>query len=307
MGIPLPYHPAMWRLKVLIQFVLAHAPFGEAINHRLQRVNAIRRGGKEFIRDRVAEVADGLETLQKIKPIAGLEVVEIGTGWDALPTLMLYQRGATKIHTFDHLPHLRLDMAKKVVDILREDRDSNERMARLSLAETLPDMLSRAGIIYHAPGDATKTGLPDKSIDLYYSFAVLEHVPEVTAARVVEEARRVLKPDGIYYALIGLHDHYNGFDRRVSKVNFLKYPEWLWAFLVKNKISYHNRLRERDFLHMLKLYGAEIIHLNSITDPGDLDRVKAMKVNKMFASYTPEELAVTRTEIIARFPSLSRP
>jgi SAM-dependent methyltransferase len=282
----------MWKIKVLIQFFLSHMPFGEAINHRLQRVNAIRRGGATSLRNRINEVDGGLRNLQRVKPLAGSVVVEVGTGWDALPTLLLRKLGAERIYTFDHVAHLRHDLAQSVGrEIGLPDPEQL----------TLAGLLESNGIDYVAPGDATKTGLPDKSVDLFYSFAVLEHVPDNVAAALMAEARRVLKPGGIWYSLIGLHDHYAGFDKSVSEVNFLRYPEWLWRLLVKNNISYHNRLRERDFLDMMARAGGEIVRVHHVQRPEDVERVKAMKVDRRFAGYTPEELAVTRTEIIARF------
>jgi SAM-dependent methyltransferase len=282
----------MWKIKVLIQFVLVHMPFGEAINHRLQRINAIRRGGATFLRDRINEVDEGLRNLQRVKPLAGSVVVEVGTGWDALPTLLLRKLGAARIYTFDHVAHLRHDLAQSI-----------GREIGLPGCEqpTLTGLLESNGIKYVAPGDATKTGLPDKSVDLFYSFAVLEHVPNDVAEALMTEARRVLKPGGIWYSLIGLHDHYAGFDKSVSEVNFLRYPEWLWRLLVKNKISYHNRLRERDFLDMMARVGGEIVRIHHVQRREDVERVRAMKIDRHFAGYTPEELAVTRTEIIARF------
>jgi hypothetical protein len=75
----------------------------------------------------------------------------------------------------------------------------------------------------------------------------------------------------------------------------------MWALLVKNKFSYHNRLRERDFLDRLRTHGASILDVQSRTDPADLEQVRRMKIDRRFNGYTPEELAVHRTEVIASF------
>jgi len=176
----------------------------------------------------------------------------------------------------------------------------------VSNSTDLPDALDAARVSYIAPGDAARTGLADNSVDIYFSYAVLEHVPVQAARDIFMEARRVLKPDGVFYAMIGLHDHYNGFDPRVSKINFLRYPEWLWGVMVQNKISYHNRLRERDFLDMLKECGAVASVVNSTIDPADLESLKSMKIDRRFERYSFEELATTRTEIIARFSVCGR-
>src|SRR5207249_3065951 len=105
----------------------------------------------------------------------------------------------------------------------------------------------------------------------------------------------------LMFHAIGLHDHYSGFDKRVSKVNFLKYPEWLWKFFVKNRISYHNRLREKQFLSIFESYGAKVEDIRNKIDPADLKRLETMKVNKYFAGMKAEELAVTYSEVMCSF------
>ena len=143
--------------------------------------------------------------------------------------------------------------------------------------------------------------LPDNSIDLVYSYAVLEHVPESVIHGITLESKRILKQNGIAYHAIGTHDHYVSFDKRISKVNFLQYPEWLWRFFVKNKISYHNRLREKQFLEIFKSHGAKIKMISNKIDPSDLEILKTMKIDKRFAGMTHEELAVYYSEIILSF------
>ncbi len=175
------------------------------------------------------------------------------------------------------------------------------KLGLLESSTSLEELFQRGGIEYIAPGDAGHTNLADKSVDIFYSHAVLEHVPESIAHDLIVEAKRVLKPTGIFYALIGLFDHYSYIDNRVSKVNFLKYSEWLWTLFVKNRISYHNRLRERDFLEILAKYGGVVEKLVSTIDPTDVERVKQMKVAPRFRRFSPEECAVSLTEIIAKF------
>jgi len=307
----------MWRLKVLIQFCLAHLPFGLTINHLLQRMNACRRGGEAGkVLSRIPELCEALVKINKFVPIRNSTVVEVGTGWTPLPTLMLRMGGAKRIVTFDHLRHLRLDLTRTAVHLIRKDAAALAQCfgvsageieahcdALLDQSDNLQKFLAVGAITYVAPGDAAATGLPAKSVDIYYSHAVLEHVSPETLRAIIREARRVLRPTGVFYSLIGLHDHYNGFDRSISKVNFLKYPEWLWAFFVKNSISYHNRLREVDFIDAIREEGGEIAALHSVTDPEDLRRIRQMKLAEQFKRYTPEELAVTSTEIIIKFPS----
>lgn len=293
-----------WKLKVLVQAVLAHLPGGEKINHQLQRSSG--RARPDYVARRMAELAQAFDVLKAQHSIKDAVVVEVGTGWDALPTLCLSGEGAARIHTYDHVRHLRFDLVRDAAAAAVSFSPAWKSLAAVSSCEGLSDALESARVSYTAPGDAARTGLADNSVDIYFSYAVLEHVPEQAARDIFMEARRVLKLDGVFYAMIGLHDHYNGFDPRVSKINFLRYPEWLWRLMVQNKISYHNRLRERDFLDMLGECGAVMSVVNSTIDPADLEALNSMRIDRRFERFTPEELATTRTEIIARFPAGGR-
>lgn len=280
--------PLVWRSKVLVQFALACLPGGEAINHRLQRLREAR--GASSLRELVALRQAGIDRLAAFMNLKGAVAVEVGTGWNALPTMMLCKAGAGQIYTYDHVDHLRHDLVLAAADAV------GLTVARDSLESTL----ASAGVRYSAPGDAAHTGLPDASVGLFYSYAVLEHVPPAAVTALVAEARRVLKPGGIWYSMIGLHDHYLPFGCP-SAVNFLRYPDWAWNLFVQNSISYHNRMRERDFVEILRAAGASLLNIENIVDPADIERCRTMHLAKRFGGYTPEELAVTRTEIIARF------
>lgn len=135
-------------------------------------------------------------------------------------------------------------------------------------------------------------------MDLVYSHAVLEHVPEETIHAIALESRRVLRPGGLAFHFIGPFDHYASVDKSISMVNFLQYPEWKWKLLVKNKISYHNRLRAKEFVQIFSPYGAEVLVVRDTIEPSDLEALKTMKIDVRFAGMTQEELAVSRSEVL---------
>lgn len=304
---------ANWKLKVLVQFSLAHLSFGERLNHALQLVNRSKAARKREILEALPTLGAGLALIRKHVDLQGASVVEVGTGWLPLPTTLLHLAGAGRIVTYDHQRHVRYTLVREMIEVFSTNRrllanwlrlpeeTIAERLARLGKATDLEGFLAAADIEYVAPGDATKTELPDGRTDLFFSYAVLEHVSEKVLEGLVLESKRLLRPSGCFYAYVGLHDHYACSDRRISKVNFLKYPEWAWRLFVKNKISYHNRLRERDFLEALQQYGAHVLEVKHVVDPEDVARVKAMKVDSRFDRFTPEECAVTATELVVTF------
>lgn len=297
-----------WQLKVGVQFLLAHVPGGEHVNNALQRWNG------SFCDAAIRGRALGLaRCLSEHLDVAGKSVVEIGTGWDAINALMLHLFGARRVYSYDHVRHLRFDLAMNVVrqigksaaaiaEIARISPSSlRNRIAPLAQAANLQQLLEIARIEYVAPGDAARTGLLNHSVDVVYSYAVLEHVSEAVIASITQEARRILVRGGIVFHNIGEHDHYVSVDHSISKVNFLQYPEWAWKLFVKNKISYHNRLREPDFLRIFAANGAKVTDKESYIDPSDVEAIRNMRLDARFAGLSAEELAVTKTQITLAF------
>lgn len=301
----------MWRIKVLIQFFLALFPGGEKINYLLQYITRTHSSGKKA--KRLSEMIKKIQFICQYAEIEGKTIVEIGTGWDAIGAVLFYLMGAKICYTYDHVPHVCFKLVRQLVGVIENQLVEIQsivsipapvlqiRLLNLKAAASLQDLFSRANIIYFAPSDAAKTGLPDKSIDVVFSYAVLEHIPEEAIHALNVESKRILKKEGIAYHLIGLHDHYVKFSKKISKVNFLKYREKWWAFWVKNKISYHNRLREKQFIDIFKSHGAKIQSNRNESNTSDIEILKGMKIDKQFAGMTYEELAVYKTEIILSF------
>jgi len=301
----------MWKLKVLIQFILSRLPMGENVNYLLQKVNKSHM--KHKTEERIIGLLENLRTLNEYLKLENSTVVEIGTGWDAINAVLLYLMGAKTVHTYDHVPHLRFELVNMVIEVVNSklgqaaeiaglsEKVLSERLQRITACDNLEEILMKANILYHAPGDAAQTKLENDSVDLVYSYAVFEHVPENVVHELAIESKRILKKTGFNFHVIGLHDHYNAADKKVSKVNFLKYSEKVWAFWVYNSISYHNRIREKQFIEIWKSHGANVLWKDNKTDPQDIERLKNMKIDKRFEGMTHEELAVYYTKIIFSF------
>jgi SAM-dependent methyltransferase len=297
-----------WKLKVLVQFVLAHAPKGEQLNYALQLLNNSHSPAKiaEMLRTRVEKFG----FLSSHLNLQDIVVLEIGTGWEPINALLLHLVGAKAIYTYDHVPHVRFEPARLTLDAMGQSLPSLSsltsvpeailatRLNSLKRCTDLESLFELANVTYVAPGDAATSRLPDHSIDLVYSYAVLEHVPEETIHAIALESRRVLRPGGLVYHVIGTFDHYANVDKRISKVNFLQYPEWEWKFFVKNKISYHNRLRAKEFVDIFRSHAADIRAMRDTIEPSDLAALKTIKLDRRFSGMTDEELAVSVSEVL---------
>jgi SAM-dependent methyltransferase len=297
-----------WKVKVGVQCLLALCPRGEQINYFLQVLND--RHKPENINRKLRSYIEKIALINNYDPIEGCLVVEIGTGWKPIATLLFYLMGAKTIYTYDHVRHVRFELVKVIMDEMERDieyiqKKTNvtksvleNRLKRIRHCTTADEILESAGIVYKAPADAQKTGLDSHSIDIIFSTSVLEHVPENVIHGFMEESRRIIKPDGIVYHFIGCRDHYASHDRRISFVNYYKYPEWLWRIFCKNRIRYQNRLCAFQYMDIFKSYGAKLIHVRNIVVPESLEVLKNLKVNKRFAHMSHEQLAVAWSELI---------
>lgn len=303
-----------WWVKSAVQSTLSQMPYGEALNHRLQIWNGFYRRFHWSVENNVRHLCNlGMAVKKLGGRIEGRTAIEVGTGWTPTLPVGLRLLGA-EIHTYDHLRHLRVANLKKVTELYPEflPRISEslgieqgllqERLAQFRRAEkvSLNDWLREIGIHYHAPGDAADTGISASSVDLYFSIAVLEHVSKVNVERVVREAHRVLKRGGLSYHHIGLHDHLAETDSAATKINFLRFNDFTWRILGQNRIQFHNRLRQSEFLKIFKEAGFEILLCESEVDEMSLKALPSMTLNKRYQTFDPVDLATYAMTICVR-------
>ena len=186
-----------------------------------------------------------------------------------------------------------------MLQVLREELDAcsealalpreviGDRLARLESATTIEDMFANANIEYYAPGDVTSTGLPDNSIDLFYSYAVLDYVPLDALHAMCREARRLLKPSGRFYAFIGCSDDYSSFDRKLHNLDYLQYSDAQWVHLASNAFYFANRMREQEFIELFQQHGATVENIEHALRPEDVAHVTTLKVDNRFRRFTP--------------------
>ena len=299
-----------WKYKASLQLILSFLPFGEKINHQLQKLY----GGKDhFLID--GALQDGLKMIKALQDhglegVRGKTIVEVGTGWQPTIPVLCSCLGAGTVYTYDHVAHVRIDLVKDLLQQMARKIGTVPELRGMDRAAMvqkgaeaggdLAGLLRALHIEYRAPADAARTGLPPDTVDIFFSNKVLEHVPEQEIIPVCREAWRVLKPGGFFYNSVGMLDHYSYFDKKVSRVNCLRYPDLFWRIMAQNKISYQNRLRRSAYLDMISTCGFEIVASDTIIFDGDLDIVKRMPLAGRFKGMDPADLAASFVEIVAR-------
>ena len=65
-------------------------------------------------------------------------------------------------------------------------------------------------------------------MDYHISTTVFEHIPRADIARILKEAKRILKKGGVAIHFIDLSDHFQHQDKSITRINFLRYSDEEW-------------------------------------------------------------------------------
>ena len=242
--------------------------------------------------------------------VEGKTFFEVGTGHNPIVPIGFFFCGAEKVITVDLHRSLDFGILKKSLVWMSENRDeicgyydgvTNPQIAqiieRMDLIDRLKEMpekfLSEANIQYLAPADAADTGLPDASVDYHISTTVFEHIPGVDIKRILKEAKRILKKDGMAIHFIDLSDHFQHQDKSISRINFLRYSDKEWNKIAGNEFAYCNRLRVSDCLALFKEAGFDVCRKEAtVDDEARKNMENGFMVDEKFRGYSVDELCV---------------
>lgn len=241
--------------------------------------------------------------------VSGKTFLEVGTGWDGSSALTLLSLGAARVESLDVVRHLDPVLHQKAARLIAE-RCGFQEEQDLPFAPDYHELIGRCDLsivqqdrfIYRAPADASATALPSGSIDVWYSLAVLEHVPEPELRAMLAESYRVLTPGGFCYHYIQPTMHAASFDETALAVDYLRVSEFAWKAFFANSISYENRLRGIDYVRMLEEAGFRVLKCWHTIDSASLEALPRLRLDAKFAGYSAEELATNFLWIVAQKP-----
>jgi SAM-dependent methyltransferase len=202
-GLPIP-----WWSKLGAKLVLHHTPGARAL---AQRLGLFRPG--DLARN-VVRVVDGFEDhLAEFSSRRGgrtpRAVLELGPGNSVGRALCAAAHGAERSWLIDAEDHATQSMAhyREVAERLRQHRTP---CVDLHAIEDRAAMLDAVHATFARDGLAGLERVPDASVDLLFSDAVLEHLPLAQFDRFLDEMRRVLAPGGVASHGVEYHDHLGG-------------------------------------------------------------------------------------------------
>lgn len=298
-----------WKRKWAKDTLKAALPFQDRLRQLKRRLVPYQThsGFDEFTFEQ------GLEQVRLLAeagaPLPGKSVLELGTGWQPLIPFLCRVAGAAHVTLTDQE---RLMDARTVANASAFLHERRLRIAeRLGLTEVeverriqvpgaadLETLLGHLHMSYLVPYEIDRT--PTASVDVVTSRAVLEHVSPKLIERLLAGFARILKPGGVTCHIIDNSDHWEHKDKSISRVNFLKYDDWVIGALGLNVQNYQNRLRHFEYLDLFRRAGYEVLKEVGEVDDSALAALPGMKVCARYAGSPARDLAILTSYVVAR-------
>jgi SAM-dependent methyltransferase len=284
-----------WQTKARAFNALSVIPFGSSLHFWLQRYVTRRLPRPE---KQVAAIYSRAQKLLEQYAVYGARTVdastffEFGSGRDLVVPLAISACGAKRFITMDIERLAKLDLVQSNAQVVA--RLSGLSRSAFSSWEELERYWS---IDYRAPTDARVTGMESNTIDCAVSVETLEHIPRDDILKILNELRRILRPDGIALMQIDYGDHFKGFDPSISSFNFLTYSEEYWRPF-QSRFQYVNRLRHSEYLALFENAGFEVIV--AYPDRRPVEPAILERLAPPFQGFSEEDLFTLGALIVAR-------
>jgi hypothetical protein len=308
---------ASWLAKAMVQRGIGALPYPQFWNGLLQDwVTHSTRLTNEIFRENLRNCGIHLANLQRynLTKLGGFSAFELGTGWFPVVPIGLFLCGAREVWAWDIAPLLKIDRLK---DVIARFLELEERQLLKDYLHALPDRLdllrevmTRCDSpesydparlleqlnIYYRLGNAARSGLTPKSVDLIVSDVVFEYLSAEALFEILIEFRRIAAPEAVMSHSIALDDQYSGSDPRITQFNFLRFSDRMWRWL-NNPIIPLNRLRISDYRRLFSESGFQIVEETSRRgDPAELTRIP---LAERFRAYRTEDLLITYARLVA--------
>ena len=239
-----------WWAKLAAKLVLSRLPLDYSV---WARANLFRHGSMDRP-DRALEVFSALHAVAVARAALpeGLAVLELGPGDSLLGSIAAWGFDAGRILACDVGP-----FAVTTLEALRElDRLLRARGLRplpLEGAASAEDALARMNVTFFTRGLEDLRTLPEASMDLVWSTAVLEHIRLRELGATLAALARVLKPEGIMVHGVDFSDHLGG------ALNNLRFAPQLWeAEWFARSGFYTNRVAPSELLDLFGQAGLTV-------------------------------------------------
>lgn len=300
-----------WQVRYTIDNCKALLPCQDLLRKWKQSI----LGYQADVRHHPGALADGCMQVEwlteRVGTLQNRNVLEIGTGWEPIIPLLYVLAGARVVYLTDLTKLVCEESLNTALGCI--ERNANRVCSVLQIPRTKIDSLLSAdsssrgldsrlhalNLRYLAPCDCRKLDLPAASVDVVYSRAVLEHIPEPVLAGIFSEARRLLRPDGLMCHFIDNSDHSEHLDKTITRVHFLQHTDRMMRFINFHPQNSMNRLRHDDYARMMAFAGFSIVRSEREIDQRSLLALSDLKLSARFAGRPHDDLATITSQILA--------
>ncbi len=244
-GAPIP-----WWAKIGAKLVLSRLPVSHALWSRLNVFRHSYSSGEteQLVRTAEARVAWFRSRTGRVPHT----VLELGPGeittcapvYKALGVERTIFVDVGDFGTTDVAAYVRVAQAAAERGLLAPD---------LSDAADRAHVFARCGVTYYVNGLQDLRRLPDASVDLVTSVAVIEHIRRHELELTFGELRRIMKEDGLAWHAIDFQDHLGG------KLANLRFAPAVWeSHWMSRSGFYTNRASASQVIALLQQSGLEV-------------------------------------------------
>jgi SAM-dependent methyltransferase len=220
----------------------------------------------------------------------GFVFLELGPGDSLFSAMNAYAFGASASFLVDAGDFAIKDLEpyRGMADFLIAKRLPVPDMASTS---SLKELLAACAAQYKTSGLSSLRSMPDKSVDLIWSQAVLEHVRRDEFLDVSQELRRIIRDNGACSHTVDLRDHLD------NALNNLRFSKTLWESNVTASSGFYtNRIRYSEMLELFRQTGWKVEVVNADRWP-KLPTPRA-KLSVDFKRLPEEELRVSTFNVV---------
>ena len=284
---------------------------------------AVGRLANRDRRGKTQSFTSSLRLARKAKELTppGGTVLDIGTGWFHHDAFLLHLAGDYRIHLFDIEDKARIEYIRNYLEnLLRNSElvaakleidksEARSKLERLLALGTREEIYEACDFVPCITDEVAEPFLPEETIDFMVSNCVLNHIPPALLGTELRTLRRMLKPDGRMYHLLGHDDHWTFHDRSVNRFNYYRYSDRYYRRLFETKLEYQNRMVKQEWLRLFDRLDLEVEDYFALIDDTSRREITELpKIDERFAGYPLEELAIIHSYVLLgkRQPASSR-
>lgn len=236
-----------WWMNIAAHLALRWLPIGDALytriglfrHGRMDASYAFSTFHRHYDRCRAAGLVDGFT------------MPELGPGESVASALLGAAYGASRSYLVDVGRYVKTDM-RVYRGIAGFPAHRGLPIPHAAALRSFDEMLVACRAQYLTDGLTSLRAIPDHTVDLIYSQAVLEHVPERELPATMRECRRILTQHGVSSHRVDLKDHLSG------RLDSLRLPAMQWQRLATAAGVYTNRIRFADMMHIFEDAGFRV-------------------------------------------------